>query len=121
MFSIEVAYLEKKNCNTRNYLKRGELRHIWVQAITFEEKKKSAAWRDNKLNGSRRRAKKLKLRRKKVDSNDTVYPLTDRNSCLDATMEPVPFTEELSERKVCVVGSELVENYTVRLASAFYP
>ncbi|XP_057701806.1 nischarin isoform X2 [Corythoichthys intestinalis] len=28
-------------------------------------------------------------------------------------MEPVPFTEELSERKVCVVGSELVENYTV--------
>ncbi|XP_051932524.1 nischarin isoform X1 [Hippocampus zosterae] len=28
-------------------------------------------------------------------------------------MEPVPFTEELSDRKVCVVGSELVENYTV--------
>ncbi|XP_026023023.1 nischarin isoform X2 [Astatotilapia calliptera] len=28
-------------------------------------------------------------------------------------MEPVPFTEEVSERKVSVVGSELVENYTV--------
>ncbi|XP_077385751.1 nischarin isoform X2 [Festucalex cinctus] len=28
-------------------------------------------------------------------------------------MEAGPFTEELSERKVCVVGSELVENYTV--------
>ncbi|XP_037107782.1 nischarin isoform X4 [Syngnathus acus] len=28
-------------------------------------------------------------------------------------MEPVPFSEELSERKVCIVGSELVENYTV--------
>ncbi|XP_061147380.1 nischarin isoform X1 [Syngnathus typhle] len=28
-------------------------------------------------------------------------------------MDPVPFSEELSERKVCIVGSELVENYTV--------
>ncbi|KAL6112409.1 nisch [Pungitius sinensis] len=28
-------------------------------------------------------------------------------------MEPASFPEELSERKVCVVGSELVENYTV--------
>ncbi|XP_054641141.1 nischarin isoform X2 [Dunckerocampus dactyliophorus] len=28
-------------------------------------------------------------------------------------MEPVSFTEELPERNVCVVGSELVENYTV--------
>ncbi|XP_041637463.1 nischarin isoform X2 [Cheilinus undulatus] len=28
-------------------------------------------------------------------------------------MEPVPFPEEVPERKVCVVGSELVENYTV--------
>ncbi|XP_037535856.1 nischarin [Nematolebias whitei] len=28
-------------------------------------------------------------------------------------MEPVPFPEEVLERKVCVVGSELVENYTV--------
>ncbi|XP_059184369.1 nischarin isoform X2 [Centropristis striata] len=28
-------------------------------------------------------------------------------------MESAPFPEEVSERKVCVVGSELVENYTV--------
>ncbi|CAJ1052035.1 nischarin isoform X1 [Xyrichtys novacula] len=28
-------------------------------------------------------------------------------------MDPGPFPEEVSERKVCVVGSELVENYTV--------
>ncbi|XP_013870780.1 nischarin [Austrofundulus limnaeus] len=28
-------------------------------------------------------------------------------------MEPVPFPEKVLERKVCVVGSELVENYTV--------
>uniref|UniRef100_A0A3B4ZQH1 Nischarin n=1 Tax=Stegastes partitus TaxID=144197 RepID=A0A3B4ZQH1_9TELE len=28
-------------------------------------------------------------------------------------MDSAPFSEELSERKVCVVGSELVENYTV--------
>nr|XP_046236500.1 nischarin isoform X4 [Scatophagus argus] len=28
-------------------------------------------------------------------------------------MEPAPFPEEVSERKVCIVGSELVENYTV--------
>ncbi|XP_029947827.1 nischarin isoform X1 [Salarias fasciatus] len=28
-------------------------------------------------------------------------------------MEPAPFPEEASERQVCVVGSELVENYTV--------
>ncbi|KAM7421986.1 hypothetical protein PAMA_010187 [Pampus argenteus] len=28
-------------------------------------------------------------------------------------MESTPFPEEVSERKVCVVGSELVENYTV--------
>ncbi|XP_028261990.1 nischarin isoform X1 [Parambassis ranga] len=28
-------------------------------------------------------------------------------------MESVPFPEDVSERKVCVVGSELVENYTV--------
>lgn len=31
----------------------------------------------------------------------------------DASMEPTLFPEELPERKVSVVGSELVENYTV--------
>uniref|UniRef100_A0A3Q4BFF0 PX domain-containing protein n=1 Tax=Mola mola TaxID=94237 RepID=A0A3Q4BFF0_MOLML len=31
----------------------------------------------------------------------------------DLEMESVPFPEEVSERSVCVVGSELVENYTV--------
>ncbi|XP_061689073.1 LOW QUALITY PROTEIN: nischarin [Syngnathoides biaculeatus] len=39
----------------------------------------------------------------------TLNPLTEP----DATMDSLPFTEELSDRKVCVVSSELVENYTV--------
>lgn len=39
---------------------------------------------------------------------------------LDANMEPTLFPEEVSERKVCVVGSELVENYTVSCLPAYF-
>lgn len=39
---------------------------------------------------------------------------------LAANMEPTLFPEEVSERKVCVVGSELVENYTVSCLPAHF-
>lgn len=42
-----------------------------------------------------------------------LYEITDNIYSSDLNMEPTPFPEEASERKVSVVGSELVENYTV--------